>query len=73
MLFTEMNDVEKREVRMYGCTVLEMKEAIEHRLDTRFDGSAALMARSMISDCKKCWRTITADALISWLSKMSVR
>ena len=35
MLFTEMNDVEKREVRMYGCTVLEMKEAIEHRLDTR--------------------------------------
>jgi hypothetical protein len=53
MMFTEMNDVEKREVRMYGCTVLEMKEAIEHRLDTRFDGSAALMARSMISDCQE--------------------
>jgi len=53
MLYTEMNDVEKREVRMYGCTVLEMEEAIKHRLDTRFDGSAALMARSMISDCQE--------------------
>ena len=53
MMYTEMNDVEKREVRMYGCTVLEMKEAIKHRLDTRFDGSAALMARSIISDCQE--------------------
>ena len=53
MMFTEMNDVEKREVRMYGCTVLEMEEAIKHRLDTRFDGSAALMASSMISDCQE--------------------
>ena len=53
MMFTEMNDVEKREVRVYGCTVREMEEAIKHRLDTRFDGSAALMARSMISDCQE--------------------
>jgi hypothetical protein len=53
MLYTEMNDVEKREVRTYGCTVREMVEAIECRLDTQFDGNAALMARSMISDCQE--------------------
>ena len=53
MLYTEMNDVEKREVRMYGCTVREMVEAIECRLDTQFDGNAALMARKMISDCQE--------------------
>ena len=53
MLYTEMNDVEKREVRVYGCTVIEMREAIEQSLYTRFDGNAALMARSMISDCQE--------------------
>jgi hypothetical protein len=53
MLYAEMNDVEKREVRVYGCTAREMIEAIECRLDTQFDGNAALMARKMISDCQE--------------------
>ena len=52
-IYNALTEQEKREVRMYGCTVLEMEEAIKHRLDTRFDGSAALMARSMISDCQE--------------------
>jgi hypothetical protein len=47
-----MSDVEKREVRMYGCTVAEMKEAVEQSLTFRFSGPA-MYAASLMSDCQE--------------------
>ena len=47
-----MSDVQKREVRMYGCTVEQMKEAVEESLTFRFSGPA-MMAASLMSDCQE--------------------
>jgi hypothetical protein len=47
-----MSDVEKREVRMYGCTVADMREAVEQSLTFRFSGPA-MMAASLMSDCQE--------------------
>ena len=47
-----MSDVEKREVRMYGCTVEQMKEAVEESLTFRFSGPA-MYAASLMSDCQE--------------------
>lgn len=43
---------EKREIRMYGCTVAQMREAVEESLTYRFSG-AAMYAISMMSDCQE--------------------
>lgn len=51
-MYSTMSDVEKREVRMYGCTVAEMKEAVEESLTFRFSGPA-MYAASLMSDCQE--------------------
>ncbi len=51
-LFSEMSETEKREVRMYGCTVAQMKEAVEESLTFRFSGPA-MYAASLMSDCQE--------------------
>lgn len=51
-MYSTMSDVEKREVRMYGCTVAEMKEAVEQSLTFRFSGPA-MYAASLMSDCQE--------------------
>lgn len=51
-MYSTMTDVEKREVRMYGCTVAEMKEAVEESLTFRFSGPA-MYAASLMSDCQE--------------------
>lgn len=51
-MYSTMSDVQKREVRMYGCTVAEMKEAVEESLTFRFSGPA-MMAASLMSDCQE--------------------
>ena len=51
-----MSDVQKREVRMYGCTVEQMKEAVEESLTFRFSGPA-MMAASLMSDCQEMINT----------------
>lgn len=51
-MYSTMSDVQKREVRMYGCTVAEMKEAVEESLTFRFAGPA-MYAASLMSDCQE--------------------
>jgi hypothetical protein len=55
-----MSDVQKREVRMYGCTVEQMKEAVEESLTFRFSGPA-MMAASLMSDCQEMINTEYGD------------
>jgi hypothetical protein len=47
-----MSETEKREVRMYGCTVEQMREAVEESLTFRFSGPA-MYAASLMSDCQE--------------------
>jgi hypothetical protein len=47
-----MSEVEKKQVRMYGCTEAQMKEAVEQSLTFRFSGPA-MMAASLMSDCQE--------------------
>lgn len=51
-MYSTMSDVQKREVRMYGCTEAQMKEAVEQSLTFRFSGPA-MMAASLMSDCQE--------------------
>lgn len=51
-MYSTLSDVQKREVRMYGCTVAEMKEAVEESLTFRFSGPA-MYAASLMSDCQE--------------------
>lgn len=51
-MYNTMTDVEKREVRMYGCTEAQMREAVEQSLTFRFSGPA-MMAASLMSDCQE--------------------
>ena len=55
-----MSDVQKREVRMYGCTVEQKKEALEESLTFRFSGPA-MMAASLMSDCQEMINTEYGD------------
>ena len=55
-----MSDVQKREVRMYGCTVEQMKDAVEESLTFRFSGPA-MMAASLMSDCQEMINTEYGD------------
>lgn len=50
--FQMSTEQEKREVRMYGCTDAQMKEAVESSLTFRFTGPA-MMAASLMSDAQE--------------------
>ena len=52
MPYENMNEQTKREIRMFGCTVEEMREAVEESLEFRFRG-AEMMAVSIMSDCQE--------------------
>lgn len=43
---------QKREIRMYGCTEAQMREAVEQSLSFRHSGPA-MMAASIMSDCQE--------------------
>lgn len=51
-MYSTMSETEKREVRMYGCTVEQMREAVEQSITFRFSGPA-MMAASLMSDCQE--------------------
>ena len=59
-MYSTMSDVQKREVRMYGCTVEQMKEAVEQSITFRFSGPA-MMAASLMSDCQEMINTEYGD------------
>ena len=50
--FAQLSEQQKREVRMYGCTEAEMREAVEQSLTFRFTGPA-MYAMSLMSDCQE--------------------
>jgi hypothetical protein len=52
VVFRPLTEQEKREVRMYGCTEAEMREAVEQSITFRFSGPA-MMAMSLMSDCQE--------------------
>ena len=43
---------DQKEIRMYGCTVEEMRQAVEESLTYRFSGPA-MYAMSMMSDAQE--------------------
>lgn len=51
-MYSTMSETEKKQVRMYGCTEAQMKEAVEQSLTFRFSGPA-MMAASLMSDCQE--------------------
>ena len=46
------NEQEKREVRMYGCTEAQMREAVESSITFKFSGPAMVVA-GMMSDAQE--------------------
>lgn len=51
-IYSDLTDMEKRQVSMFGCTEAQMREAVEDNLTFRFQG-AAFMAASLISDAQE--------------------
>jgi hypothetical protein len=50
--FAEQPTQEQREIRMYGCTVAQMRDAVEESLTYRFSGPAMYVI-SMLSDAQE--------------------
>jgi hypothetical protein len=50
--YAELSEQQKREIRMYGCTEAQMREAVEESITFRFSGPA-MMAASLMSDCQE--------------------
>lgn len=50
--FEGLSTREISEVRMYGCTEAQMREAVEQSLTVRFSGPA-MMAASLMSDAQE--------------------
>ena len=51
-VYDRLTEQEKRQVRMYGCTEAEMREAVEQSITFRLSGPA-MMAMSLMSDCQE--------------------
>jgi hypothetical protein len=51
-VFADMSEQEKRQVRMYGCTEEQMREAVEQSITFRHSGPA-MMAASIMSDAQE--------------------
>lgn len=61
--YAEMTEQQKREVRMYGCTEAQMKEAVEESITFRFSGPA-MYAASLMSDCQEMLEHGGDDSMI---------
>ena len=46
-VYDALTEQEKREVRMYGCTEAQMREAVEQSMTYRFSGPAMMAASLM--------------------------
>lgn len=51
-IYNQLTEQEKRQVRMYGCTEAQMREAVEESFTFRFQG-AAFMVMSLMSDVQE--------------------
>ena len=59
-IYNALTEQQKREVRMYGCTEAEMREAVEESITFRFSGPA-MMAASLMSDAQEMINTEYGD------------
>jgi len=50
--YGQLTAAEQKEIRMYGCTVAQMREAVEESLTYRFSG-AAMYVMGMMSDAQE--------------------
>jgi hypothetical protein len=55
-VYNGLTEQEKREVRCYGCTEAQMREAIEQSITFRFTGPG-MMAMSILSDAQEMINT----------------
>ena len=55
-VYDALNESQKRDIRMYGCTEAEMREAVEQSLTFRHSGPA-MMAASIMSDAQEMINT----------------
>ena len=62
-MYNTMSETEKKQVRMYGCTEAQMKEAVEQSLTFRFSGPA-MMAASLMSDCQEMMAYGDVDSMV---------
>ena len=62
-MYSTMSEVEKKQVRMYGCTEAQMKEAVEQSITFRFSGPA-MMAASLMSDCQEMMAYRDVDIMV---------
>lgn len=51
-VYARLTEQQLREVRMYGCTEAQMREAVEESITFRFSGPA-MMAASLMSDAQE--------------------
>jgi hypothetical protein len=56
VVYNGLTEQEKREVRCYGCTEAQMREAVERSSTFRFTGPA-MMAMSILSDAQEMINT----------------
>jgi hypothetical protein len=50
--YTALSEQERREIRMYGCTEAQMREAVEQSITYRFSGAGMYVA-SLLSDTQE--------------------
>jgi hypothetical protein len=62
-MYSTMSETDKSQVRMYGCTEAQMKEAVEQSLTFRFSGPA-MMAASLMSDCQEMMAYGDVDSMV---------
>jgi hypothetical protein len=62
-MYSTMSETDKKQVRMYGCTEAQMKEAVEQSLTFRFSGPA-MMAASLMSDCQEMMAYRDVDSMV---------
>ena len=60
-VYEALSEQQKREVRMYGCTEAQMREAVEQSLTYRFSGPA-MYAMSLMSDAQEMMAYNQPDA-----------
>lgn len=62
-VYDALTEQQKREVRMYGCTEAQMREAVEESLTFRFSGPA-MYAASLMSDCQELLAFSNGDSMV---------
>lgn len=63
-VYDALTEQQKREVRMYGCTEAQMREAVEESLTFRFSGPA-MYAASLMSDAQEMLSFSNGNSMVN--------